>query len=120
MVLSNEGVNSFVDNYVLPFIEKYKNNPYLWAIDGCNEIEWVNQNKECGLIPWERLQYLAARIASAVHQNSKILFNMGGGAVKWNSPNFEGNFWSDSNLHLLEILPWTKIRNPMKSTIVPV
>ncbi len=98
MVLSDEGVNSFVENYVIPFLNRYKSNPYLWCIDVCNEIEWVDQNKECGLIPWERLQYLVARVASAIHQNSKVLVTMGGGAVKWNSAKFEGNFWSDSGL----------------------
>jgi hypothetical protein len=98
MILSDQGVNSFISNYVIPFVEKYKNNPYLWSIDVCNEIEWVNQNEECGKIPWERLQYLVARVASAVHQNSEVLVTMGGGAVKWNSPVFEGNFWSDSAL----------------------
>ncbi len=98
MVMSDAGVSSFIDNYVLPFVQKFKNNPYLWSIDVCNEIEWVNQNEECGKIPWERLQYLVARTATAVHENSEILVTMGGGAVKWNSEIFEGNFWSDENL----------------------
>ncbi len=98
LVMSNEGVGSFVENYVLPFVEKFKSNPYLWSIDICNEIEWVNQNEECGKIPWDRLQYLVARTAAAIHQSSNILVTMGGGAVKWNSDKFEGNFWSDENL----------------------
>ncbi len=101
MILSDQGVNSFIVNYVNPFVGKYKNNPYLWAIDICNEIEWVNQNEECGKIAWPRLQYFAARVASAVHDSSKVLVTLGGGAVKWNSPKFEGNFWSDSALQNL-------------------
>lgn len=98
MVLSDEGVNSFVNNYVNQFVSKYKNNPYLWAIDVCNEIEWVNQNTECGKIEWNRLQYLVARTASAVHDSSEVLVTLGSAAVKWNSPKYEGNFWSDANL----------------------
>ena len=98
MVMSDAGVGSFIDNYVIPFVQKFKSNPYLWGIDVCNEIEWVNQNEECGKIPWERLQYLVARTAAAVHENSEILVTMGGGAVKWNSDKFEGNFWSDAAL----------------------
>lgn len=98
MIMSDEGVESFIRNYVIPFVEKYKENPYLWSIDVCNEIEWVNQNEECGKIPWERLQYFVARAAAAVHQNSEILVTLGGGAVKWNSDRFEGNFWSDEAL----------------------
>ncbi|HSO85695.1 MAG TPA: T9SS type A sorting domain-containing protein [Draconibacterium sp.] len=98
MVLSNEKVESFIENYVNPFVSKYKNNPYLWSIDVCNEIEWVNQNAECGNIPWARLQYLVARTASAVHDSSQVLVTLGSAAIKWNSPKYEGNFWSDANL----------------------
>jgi hypothetical protein len=79
-------------------VSKFKSNPYLWAIDICNEIEWVNQNEECGKIAWDRLQYLVARTASAVHDSSEVLVTLGSAAVKWNSPKYEGNFWSDANL----------------------
>jgi len=98
MVLSDEKVTSFVDNYVVPFTNRYKDNPYLWAIDVCNEIEWVNQDAAMGNIAWNRLQYLVARVASAVHDNSKVLVTLGSAAIKWNSDKFEGNFWSDARL----------------------
>ncbi len=98
MILNDQKVTSFIDNYVVPFVSRYKENPYLWAIDVCNEIEWVNQETVCGNIAWNRLQYLVARVASAVHDNSKVLVTMGSGAIKWNSDKFEGNFWSDAKL----------------------
>ncbi|MDP3914641.1 MAG: T9SS type A sorting domain-containing protein [Bacteroidota bacterium] len=98
MVLSDEKVTSFVDNYVVPFANRYNDNPYLWAIDVCNEIEWVNQDAAMGNIAWNRLQYLVARVASAVHDNSKVLVTLGSAAIKWNSDNYEGNFWSDAKL----------------------
>lgn len=98
MILNDEKVSSFISNYVNPFVAKYKNNPYLWSIDVCNEIEWVNQNTECGNIPWARLQYLVARTASAVHDSSNVLVTLGSAAIKWNSPKYEGNFWSDASL----------------------
>lgn len=98
MVLNNDKVTSFVDNYAVPFVNRYKDNPYLWAIDICNEIEWVNQEADKGQIPWNRLQYFVARVASAIHENSQVLVTLGSAAVKWNSTKYEGNFWSDSNL----------------------
>ena len=98
MVLSDEKVTSFVDNYVVPFANRYKDNPYLWAIDVCNEIEWVNQDAAMGNIAWNRLQYLVARVASAVHDKSKVLVTLGSAAIKWNSDKYEGNFWSDARL----------------------
>lgn len=98
MILNDQKVTSFIDNYVVPFVNRYKENPYLWAIDVCNEIEWVNQETVCGNIAWNRLQYVVARVASAVHDNSKVLVTLGSGAIKWNSDKFEGNFWSDAKL----------------------
>jgi hypothetical protein len=98
MVNSDDKVSSFVDNYVVPFVKRYNDNPYLWAVDVCNEIEWVNQNDECGKIPWNRLQYLVARVASAVHENSQVLVTVGSAAIKWNSSKGDGNYWSDAML----------------------
>jgi hypothetical protein len=98
MVLSNDKVTSFVDNYAVPFVKRYNDNPYLWAVDVCNEIEWVNQDAADGQIAWNRLQYFVARVSSAIHENSQVLVTLGSGAIKWNSPKYEGNFWSDANL----------------------
>jgi len=98
MIDSDEKVTSFVDNYAIPFVIRYNDNPYLWAVDICNEIEWVNQNSECGNITWKRLQYFVARVASGIHENSKVLVTLGSAAIKWNSPTCEGNYWSDAKL----------------------
>lgn len=95
MINSDEKVSSFTDNYVIPLVKRYNDNPYLWAIDVCNEIEWVNQNSECGKIPLIRLQYLVANVASAVHENSQVLVTLGSAAIKWNSSKGEGNYWGD-------------------------
>jgi hypothetical protein len=100
-MLADDGhVDSYINNYVVPFINRYKDNPYLWCIDICNEPEWVHENPECGEITWERLQYFVARVAAAVHENSSVLVTLGSAAVKWNSdsPGCVGNFWSDKGL----------------------
>jgi len=98
MILSNDKVNSFADNYAVPFVKRYNDNPYLWAVDICNEIEWVNQDAADGNIAWNRLQYFVARVASAIHENSQVLVTLGSAAIKWNSDKYEGNFWSDAKL----------------------
>jgi endo-1,4-beta-mannosidase len=100
LLQDDERINSYIKHYVIPFINRYKDNPYLWCVDICNEIEWMHENSECGNIPWERLQYFAARVATAVHENSSILVTLGSAAVKWNSncSSCEGNFWSDEYL----------------------
>jgi len=100
MLKDTANVSSYVNNYVIPFIDRYKDNPYLWCIDVCNEIEWMHDNTECGNIPWENLQYFIARVAAAVHKNSTVLVTMGSAAVKWNGtcPECIANFYSDQNL----------------------
>ncbi len=100
LMADDDRTDSYIKHYVIPFINRYKENPYLWCIDICNEIEWMHTNEECGYIPWERLQYFAARVAGAVHENSSVLVTLGSAAVKWNSncSNCKGNFWSDENL----------------------
>ncbi len=98
MIQDNSKVASFADNYVIPFVKRYGVNPYLWAVDICNEIEWVNQDAADGNIPWNRLQYFVAKVASAIHENSQVLVTLGSAAVKWNSPKGEANYWSDANL----------------------
>ena len=100
MLADDGNVDSYINNYVVPFINRYKDNPYLWCVDICNEIEWMHENTECGKIAWERLQYYAARVAVAVHENSSVLVTLGSAAVKWNSnsPGCVGNFWSNQNL----------------------
>jgi hypothetical protein len=97
--MNNDKTGTLVDRYVVPFVNRYQQNPYLFAIDACNELEWVHENAEVGSIAWDRLQYLVARMAVGVHGNGPVLFTMGSAAVKWNSDKpGEGNKWKDSAL----------------------
>lgn len=101
MIDNPDNVKSYLENYVTPFVEKFKDNPYLWSIDACNEIEWVNQDQDNAKMSWEKLQYLVANMAVVVHQKSDILFTLGSAAIKWNCDlpkPFEGNYWNDKNL----------------------
>jgi hypothetical protein len=97
--MDNDKTGSLVENYVKPFVIRYQENPYLFAIDACNEIEWDHENAEAGNIGWDRLQYLVAAMAVGVHSTGPVLFTMGSAAVKWNSDSpGEGNKWKDSAL----------------------
>ena len=87
-------VAMFVTNYVKPFVLRYRENPWLFAIEPCNEIEWVHE--EHG-IPWDRLQYFCGKVAAEVHADSSILVTIGNNA-KWQSPVAEGEFFSDEKL----------------------
>jgi predicted secreted Zn-dependent protease len=109
-------VQTYCDNYLVPFVNKYKSNPYLMSIDISNEIEWVaedNNNMKCS---YAVLQRFVAMCASAIHNNPRtdgtsVLVTMGSAATKWNATkmragfngawsqnNSDGNKWSDAAL----------------------
>jgi hypothetical protein len=122
MMNSAVKTQSFVDNYLVPFVNRYKSNPYLWAIDLCNEIEWIAENTastpniKVADINWgcsyAVLQRYVAICAAGLHQagvarsdGSKVLVTLGSACVKWNGTklpsggnNPDGNKWSDANL----------------------
>ncbi|MGN6646449.1 MAG: hypothetical protein ACTHJT_07960, partial [Cytophaga sp.] len=109
-------IQTYCDNYLVPFVNRYKTNPYLMSIDVSNEIEWVaedNTNMKCS---YAVLQRFVAMCASAVHNNprtdgSTVLVTLGSAATKWNATkmrngsngtgwqnNPDGNKWSDAAL----------------------
>ncbi len=99
MMNNQTKVQTYIDNYLVPFVNRYKTNPYLMSIDLCNEIEWMAENAEDGNLSYAVLQRYVAMSASAIHKNSNVLVTVGSASVKWNSPNYStGNKWSDAAL----------------------
>lgn len=87
---------SFIDNYAIPFVDRYKDNPYFFAIEAGNELCWTWENH--GVARNNTLD-LVARLANAVHGRSQVLVTQGDGAgPKYNSPLYEGNFYSNAYL----------------------
>ncbi|MBN1697229.1 MAG: dockerin type I repeat-containing protein [Spirochaetales bacterium] len=100
MYASSANIDSFAANYVVPFVNRFKDNPYLFAVEPCNEIEWVNQDSNNAQLPWSTLQYFCARVVAAVHANSDVLATVGV-SMKWQTDvyqNNEGNQFSDDRL----------------------
>jgi hypothetical protein len=99
MITNGCNIDSMVDHYVVPFVNRYKENPWLWSIDLCNEPDWIHENARCGKISWDWIQTYFARAAVAIHANSKILvtvgFSMG---PKYNSGIHRTNVVSDAAL----------------------
>jgi hypothetical protein len=103
MIKSKAASESFVKNYTIPFVERYKDNPWLWSIDIMNEPDWVFENPDCGEIPWENISYFMSINAAAIHKNSEILVTVGLSFPKYNAdgPGYEGNKVSDTFLQNL-------------------
>lgn len=91
---------SFIDKYLVPFVNRYKTNPYLFAIDLCNEPEWISENREDGKLPVIDLQRFFAMCAAAVHACSQLPVTVGSACIKWNSEvaGCVGNYWKNDAL----------------------
>ncbi len=100
IITSPAASQTFIDLYLLPFVNRYKSNPYLFAIDLCNEPEWISENPEDGRLPVRDLQRFFGMCASEVHKASDIPVTVGSACIKWNSdkPGFAGNYWKDQAL----------------------
>jgi hypothetical protein len=99
MYNSDENRQSFIDHYAVPFIDRYKDNPYFFAIEPANEIEWLFDNTNIAL-DYKNVQNLVAKVANAVHGRSEVLITQGSGpGPKYHSANHGGfDVWSDAAL----------------------
>ncbi len=98
---SDTNIDSYVANYLIPFVNRYESNPYLWSIDLANEPDWIHENTEVGQFPLARLQAYFARASRAIHENSPVLVTVGMGMPKYNSGacnGCEGNAIADATL----------------------
>ena len=101
----NSAINrqSFVDNYAVPFVNRYKNNPYFFAVDVGNELEWVWENHG---VPSDSVINLVSRVADAVKTNSEVLVCQGLGAgIKYNTSarGGSGNYLANVNVDFYNI-----------------
>jgi len=101
MVSDDTATQSYIDSYVIPFVQRYGGSPSLWSIDLMNEPDWVYENAECGKVGWDKLGNFFAKCSAAIHENSDELVTVGLGMVKYNSDKYEGNYVSDEFLKSL-------------------
>ena len=94
---------SFADNYVVPFVNRYKNNPYFFAVDVGNELDWVWENHG---VKSDSVINLVSRVADAVKANSEVLVCQGLGAgIKYNTSarGGSGNYLAGVNVDFYNI-----------------
>ena len=90
---------SFINNYAKPLIDRYKGNPYFFAVETANEIEWVFDVQG---VNYQNVQNLVARVAKMTHDRSNVLVTQGSGpGPKYHGGSGFGGFdvWSDNALN---------------------
>lgn len=98
MIQNEEAIQSYIDNYVIPFCEKFGKYNSLWSIDMCNEPDWILENPQCGGLDWKYMDMLFSRVAAAIHEHSDVLVTLGIAIVKYNSEAYQGDHGSDACL----------------------
>ena len=98
LIQDSDKTDMFVDNYIVPLVQRYGKSDYFWSVDLCNEPDWIVENEECGKLDWLYLEQYYAKAAAAIHANSDVLVTVGMGMIKYNSDSQQGNKISDSAL----------------------
>lgn len=96
MIQDEAIMQSYIDNYIVPFVKRYDSNDYLYSIDICNEPDWINENEECGQLGVKPLVQFYAKNAAAIHQNSDVLVTTGIAMVRNNSDTIKLNWVGDT------------------------
>ncbi|MGN0687546.1 MAG: cellulase (glycosyl hydrolase family 5), partial [Oscillospiraceae bacterium] len=99
MMQDKAKTDSYVENYVIPFCQRYDSNDYVWSIDLINEPDWVIENEECGKLSWDDLGYYFARSCAAIHENTDdMMVTIGFAMIKYSSTKYRGDYGSDKFL----------------------
>jgi hypothetical protein len=90
-------VQSYIDSFLVPLVERYDGHPCLLAWEICNEPEWMSENAG---VPLPEVIRMHAMLAAAIHEHSSSYVTTGSACVKWNGncASCVGNWWSDASL----------------------
>ena len=99
LATDDTAMQTYIDMYVIPFTERYGDNPYLLGIDLMNEPDWVIENEECGRLDPGELAKFFAKCTAAIHEtNPDTLVTVGIAVIKYNSDKYNGNIVADENM----------------------
>src|SRR5688572_10747419 len=95
---------TYINNFLIPVVQRYKNHPAIFAWEIINEPEWMVEGEvDTGVshsVTWTELQRFIGLQAAAIHANSTQYVTSGSAMWKYNSdhPDQQGNRYKDSAL----------------------
>ncbi len=101
LLLEDDYLETYIENALIPLLNRCDSHPALFAWEICNEPEWMVESEDLTQIPLERVQRFHARLAAAIHEHGRKPVTTGSSSIKWNSDVVEkaaGNWWSDEAL----------------------
>jgi hypothetical protein len=90
LILSDANIDSYINNFLIPFVQRYSNRPYVFGYDICNEPEHMWRDANCGNLSSYWVTRFLAKCAAAINQNTSKPVTVGAMWIIYNSPNFGG------------------------------
>jgi hypothetical protein len=90
LIVNDTKIDSYINNFLIPFVQRYANNPYVLGYDICNEPEHMWRDANCGNLSSYWVTRFLAKCAAAVNQNTTKPVTVGSMWVIYNSPSYGG------------------------------
>jgi hypothetical protein len=94
----------YTEYFLVPFVQRYNNKPYVMGYDICNEPEHMWRDQNCGYLNKNNVVRFVARCAAAINANTSKPVTVGSMWIIFNSNKFggwdqhAGNNYSDASL----------------------
>ncbi|MES2278121.1 MAG: hypothetical protein V4592_18975 [Bacteroidota bacterium] len=86
-------LQSYINNFLVPFVKRYANEPYVMGYDICNEPEHMWRDANCGPLNHDNVVRFVAYTAAAIHQNTTKPVTVGSMWIIYDSNRF-GSGWA--------------------------
>lgn len=81
---------SYINNFLIPYVKRYANEPYVMGYDICNEPEHLWRDANCGPLNHDNVIRFVAYCAAAIHQNSTKPVTVGSMWIIYDSNRYSG------------------------------
>lgn len=80
----------YIEYFLIPFLQRYENEPYVMGYDICNEPEHMWRDANCGYLDRNNVVRFVARCAAAINQYSNKPVTVGSMWIIFNSDRYVG------------------------------
>jgi len=87
----------YCENFLVPFVLRYKDEPYVLGYDICNEPEHMWRDSDCGNLPRNNVIRFLATCASYIHKNTTKPVTVGSMWIICNSDKYKS--WTDQDAY---------------------
>ncbi len=80
----------YIEYFLIPFLQRYENEPYVMGYDICNEPEHMWRDANCGYLPRDHVVRFVAMCAAAINTYSAKPVTVGSMWIIFNSDRYSG------------------------------